>query len=267
MRKRIKNSGAILLVFIILRFDGIVKATALSVRNLIRGVLAPLILSLSLQHPSTPILLMKFAAMKNKRLSGKKQKTDPETFDPFNSRLSRDIRNSLSDAFKVSLKQRDAGCYLNRSQKWLKKDLAPACRNYVQDRIRRYDMAFQRIQGEQIDNARIQAVILWNYRLFFEVHDIVEDIWHKTQGDEHQAVKGFIKAAGVYVHLESGRVNSAQRLAIKSVRLLQEFEDGLGFISNLNVLIGALKICDPIPPVLKSSYEQERNKNGKQADQ
>ena len=211
---------------------------------------------------------MNFDAMQNKGPSHKEQKATPQAFDPFNDRLSRDIRNSLSDAFVESLKQKDAECYLNCSQKWLKKELAPAHRDYIQNRIQRYGLAFQGIQQKQIDDARVQAVILWNYGLFFEVHDILEDIWHKTQGDEHQAVKGLIKAAGVYVHLESDRLNSAERLAIKSVRLLQAYKDVLGFISNLNVLIGALKTCDPVPPVLKSSsHEQERNKYGKQADQ
>lgn len=189
--------------------------------------------------------------MKNKRRLDKKPKAVPETFDPFTDRLSRDIRNSLSDAFMVSLNQRDAGCYLNRSQKWLEKDLAPVYKDYVEDRTHRYDLAFQRFQQERIDNARIQAVMLWNYGLFFEVHDILEDIWHKTRGDERQALKGFIKAAGVYVHLECDRLNSAERLAAKSIRLLQEYEEELGFISNLNILIGALETCDPVPPTLK----------------
>ncbi len=211
---------------------------------------------------------MKFIAMKNKRLSDKKQKPAPEKFDPFNQRLSRDIRNSLTDAFMTSLKQKNAGCYLDLSQRWLNKDLASVYKDYIQDRVLRYGRAFQRIQQEQIDNARIQAVILWNDGLFFEVHDILEDIWHKKQGNERQAVKGLIKAAGVYVHLESDRLNSAERLALKSVRLLKEYEKELGFISNLNVLISALENCDPVPPTLKlSSPEQERNKYGIQSDQ
>jgi hypothetical protein len=206
--------------------------------------------------------------MQNKSLSDKKHKEAPKTFDPFNDRLSRDIRNSLSDAFMTSLKQKDAGCYLDRSQRWLKKELASLYQDYIQDRIQRYDAAFRWIQQEQIENARFQAVILWNYGLFFEVHDILEEIWHETQGDAHQAFRGLIKAAGVYVHLESGRSNPAQQLAIKSLRLLRQYKDALGFISNLNVLIGALKTCDPAPPTLKiSSHDLERNKYGKQTDQ
>ena len=191
--------------------------------------------------------------MQNKNLSDKKQKSAPAKFDPFNNRLSRDIRNSLTDAFMTSLKQKDAGCYLDQSQKWLKRELAPVYKDYLQDRVQRYGRVFQQIQQKQIDDARIQAVILWNDGLFFEVHDILEDIWHKKQGDERQAIQGLIKAAGVYVHLESDRLNSAERMALKSVRLLKDHEKELRFISNLNFLISALETCNPVPPTLKLS--------------
>ncbi len=191
--------------------------------------------------------------MQNKNLSDKKQKPAPAKFDPFNNRLSRDIRNSLTDAFMTSLKQKDAGCYLDQSQKWLNRELAPVYIDYLQDRVQRYDRVFQQIQQKQIDDARIQAVILWNDGLFFEVHDILEDIWHKKQGDERQAIQGLIRAAGVYVHLESDRLNSAERMALKSVRLLEQYEKELAFISNLKILISALETGDPVPPTLKLS--------------
>ena len=206
--------------------------------------------------------------MRKENLSDKKQKPAPEKFDPFNDRFSRDIRNSLTDAFMTSLKQKDAGCYLDQSQKLLKRESASVYKDYIQDRVQRYDLVFERIQQEHIDDARIQAVILWNNGLFFEVHDILEDIWHQKQGDERRAIQGFIKAAGVYVHLESDRLNSAERLALKSVRLLKEYEKVLGFISNLSVLISALENGDPVPPTLElSSPEQERNKHGIPSDQ
>ena len=198
--------------------------------------------------------------MQNKSLSDKKQKAASHSFNPFNDRLSRDIRNSLSDAFVASLKQREAEAYLEQSREWLAKGLASGYKEYIQDRMRRYDLAFQQIQIEKIDDARIQALILWNGGLFFEVHDILEDIWHRTQGETHQAIKGLIKAAGVYVHLEYNRSDSAERLAVKSVGLLRKYSGILGFISNLNVLIGALKNGDTLPPVLEySNIELEGN--------
>ena len=138
---------------------------------------ADIIFSPLLHYSITPVLQMIFNDMQNKRLSDKKHKEAPKTFDPFNDRLSRDIRNSLTDALMTSLKQKDAGGYLDQSQKWLQKELAPVYKDYIQDRVQRYDLVLQRIQQEHIDDARIQAVILWNNGLFFEVHDILEDIW------------------------------------------------------------------------------------------
>jgi len=172
-------------------------------------------------------------------------------FDPFNDRLSRDVRNSLSEAFVASLMQMEEGGYLEQSQEWLRQGLTRTYRQYIQDRIQRYDLAFQQIQKKQIDDARIQALILWNHGLFFEVHDILESIWHKTKGNEHRAIKGLIKAAGVYVHREYNRTSSAQRLAAKSANLLNTYAGILGFISNLNVLIEALNTSNPLPPVLE----------------
>jgi hypothetical protein len=189
--------------------------------------------------------------MQDKTLSDKSEKASPKTFDPFNDRLSRDVRNSLSEAFVTSLEQGKRNAYLELSQHWFDKGLADTYREYIQDRIRRYDLAFQQIQQEQINDARIQALILWNHGLFFEVHDILESIWHKTQGDEHQAIQGLIKAAGVYVHREYNRTGSAQRLAAKSVDLLRTYAGILGFVSNLGVLIEALKTNNPQPPVLE----------------
>ena len=189
--------------------------------------------------------------MQDKTISDTSESASPKTFDPFNDRLSRDVRNSLSEAFVVSLEQRTRNAYLELSRSWFEKGLPDACREYIHDRISRYDLAFQQILLKQINDARIRALILWNHGLFFEVHDILESIWHKTKGDEHRAIKGLIKAAGVYVHREYNRTGSAQRLAAKSVDLLNTYAGILGFITNLNVLIEALNTSDPLPPVLE----------------
>ena len=54
-----------------------------------------------------------------------KRKTAPKSFNPFTDRLSRNIRNSLSEAFVKSLKGMDQSDYRKISHKWLSKNLAP----------------------------------------------------------------------------------------------------------------------------------------------
>ena len=64
-------------------------------------------------------------AMQKEGISDTKRKTAPKRFNPFTDRVSRDIRNSLSEAFVKSLKAMDQSDYRKTSHKWLSKNLAP----------------------------------------------------------------------------------------------------------------------------------------------
>lgn len=76
----------------------------------------------------------------------------PKKFTPFTDRLSRDIRNSLSEAFVASLKKIDQSLYQNLSHKWLSKDLASIYNEYIQKRLQRYEDVFKNIQQNHIIN-------------------------------------------------------------------------------------------------------------------
>jgi hypothetical protein len=62
----------------------------------------------------------------------KKKKNTPDRFDPFTDRLSRDIRNNLTEAFVISLKQKDSRHYKNLSRQWLAKGLGLIYNEYIQ---------------------------------------------------------------------------------------------------------------------------------------
>jgi hypothetical protein len=70
-------------------------------------------------------------------------------FNPFNDRLSRDIRNSLSEAFVDSLAQMLPCGYQTAVEKWLTGKLAPGAgqRTYIQDRLHRYDRVMEKIKN------------------------------------------------------------------------------------------------------------------------
>ena len=124
---------------------------------------------------------------------------------------------------------------------------------YIQDRINRYDRTFNQIQENRVKEAKRQALIIWNHGLFFEVHEHLERIWQKTAGDEYQALKGLIQAAGVYIHLEYDHRAAAEKLAFKSSNRIRKYADSLTFIANLNLLLDKMKTLDPIPPLLNNS--------------
>ena len=80
----------------------------------------------------------------------------------------------------------------------------------------------------------------------------MEHIWQKTTGDEYQALKGLIKAAGVYIHMEYNRQEAVKSLSIKSLNLIRRYSYCLAFITNLNVLIKRLENSDPVSPTLEN---------------
>lgn len=174
----------------------------------------------------------------------------PEKFDPFTDRMARDIRNTLSEAFAAALASMDPTEYLNAVHKWRSAKPSARYTRYIDTRLERYDLVFTKIRKDRIDDPLKQAVVIWNQGLFFEVHDHLEAIWHSAGGDERQALKGLIKAAGVYVHLEQQHEQAAKSLAQKSYNLLRQYPHCLAFIANYQILLEKLKNCEPVPPRL-----------------
>ena len=166
--------------------------------------------------------------------------------------MSRDIRNTLSEAFVDALSQMAPTAYQAAAEKWLAGKPAPAYVNYIQDRLHRYDNALEQIKSTCLHDARMQSLVIWNHGLFFEFHDHLERIWQQTSGDEHEALKGLIKAAGAYIHMESNRQRAAERLSTKSVNLIRRYSHCLTFIANLDVLTESIKNLNPIPPKLRN---------------
>jgi len=191
--------------------------------------------------------------MKKKPASAPGRNARPSVFDPFNNRLARDIRNTLSQAFTEALMKFDKSEFQNAARKWLAGTIDGVYADYVKDRLERYRQAFEQIKANRINDPKIQAVVIWNHGLFFEVHDHLEHLWQQTAGDERLAFKGLIQAAGVYVHLELSRRQAAGRLAVKSADLIQKYADYLSFIGNLNLLTDKLHKLDSVPPLLESS--------------
>ena len=174
-----------------------------------------------------------------------------ERFDPFTDRMARDIRNSLWDAFVAALAAKAPEQYLNIAQKWREQNLSTRHSEYIADRLLRYDQVFDTIQAGGIQDPLQRALVIWNQRLFFEFHDHLEMIWKSATGDQRQALKGLIKAAGVYIHLEQHHRQPAKSLAMKSYQLLRQYVHCLEFIANYETLLDKLESGDPVPPRLK----------------
>ena len=180
-----------------------------------------------------------------------------QRYNPFTDRTARNIRNSLSESFAAALAEMDAGGYITVARKWRSQQPAVPYAHYIDKRLERYDFVINTVREYRIDDPLQQAVVIWNQSLFFEFHDHLETRWHAATGDQRQMLKGLIKAAGVYVHLEQHHEEAAKSLAMKSFDLLRQYAHCLSFIANPETLLDKLKHCDPVPPQLEIASIQD----------
>lgn len=190
--------------------------------------------------------------MKRSPVPPHKKRRAADKFDPFTDRLSRDIRNTLSEAFIDALSRMEPSVYRAEAKIWRAKNPSEIYLEYIQDRLRRYDQVFKQVKAERLDDPLLQCLVIWNQGLFFEFHDHLEGIWIQATGDERQALKGLIKAAGVYIHNECGHQQAVESLSVKSLNLIQQYSHCLRFITNLDLVAQKLKSLDPVAPKLEN---------------
>lgn len=66
--------------------------------------------------------------------------------------------------------------------------------------------------ARSVDGAVQRAAALWDRQLFFEVHEVLEEVWQRTTGFERQALQGLIQIAVAFHHLAHGNVRGARKL-------------------------------------------------------
>jgi len=69
--------------------------------------------------------------------------------------------------------------------------------------------------GAGVRRACRVAAALWNERLFFEVHEVLEAAWKSATGAERQALQGVIQIAVALHHLAHGNVRGGRSLLVE----------------------------------------------------
>lgn len=142
----------------------------------------------------------------------------PRQFDPFRDRLSRDIRNDLSESLLTCLRDGLSATARAVAERYLTGRLEPCHRDYIANRLERYDRFLALVQGES-DPLR-QGFILWELGLYFEVHEILEQAWLRAEGTEKELLQALIRAAGVQIKRECGFEAAAAKMAAKALPVL-----------------------------------------------
>src|ERR1700735_5911293 len=68
-------------------------------------------------------------------------------------------------------------------------------------------------QGQELDAHYLGYFDCFNRQLFYEAHDVLEDLWLKDRhGADGNFYKGLIQLAGAFVHLQKNRLRPAAAL-------------------------------------------------------
>ena len=170
-------------------------------------------------------------------------------FEPFLDRLSRDIRNDLSATMETVLRKRDIEAAQKVADQYLALELDQCYADYIYDRLARYRSVIEKVNSGP-DDLFWQSLVLWDQQLFFEMHEVLEKAWYNAKGSEKKVLQAMIRAAGVYIKLEHGYVEAAQKMAGRAVPVLKNHTHYLARYFDPKRLISALEKCNAEPPRL-----------------
>ena len=92
-------------------------------------------------------------------------------FNPFEDRLSRDIRNRLSSGLAEAIETENGESLLSLFNKYQKRKLPRYCSDYIEERSLLYTQALTAIETGEKDPIH-RGLILWDLELFFEMHEV-----------------------------------------------------------------------------------------------
>ena len=90
----------------------------------------------------------------------------------------------------------------------------------------------------QQDPRFIKALSLFNSADWYTAHDVLEEIWHETNGPERKTIQGLLQIAVAQLHLERGNGTGATLLFGEGLGRLRSLE-----VPDLGLDIEALCIC------------------------
>jgi uncharacterized protein len=81
------------------------------------------------------------------------------------------------------------------------------------NKSRRISEMIEPFRGQDLDAHYLAYCDCFNRQLFFEAHDVLEELWLSQRNGANAAFhKGLIQLAGAFVHLQKGRLRPAAAL-------------------------------------------------------
>ena len=173
------------------------------------------------------------------------------SFNPLNDRIARDIRNEMARIFVKHLDRQIDLIPVNKlAAQLLAKNPSRLYSNYIKDRQHRYLAATKIITDQNITDDFYRALVLWDNELFFEVHEILESLWIDSSGTAKLILQAMIRAAGYYIHLGTGNLTGAKKMAARAYDVLTKYQEEIPPFPGLTNLLKCLNQLKTIPPKL-----------------
>lgn len=174
-------------------------------------------------------------------------------FDPFESRLCRDVRNKAGDRFIRAVKRLEPGSLHETAHKLKTEPLPEHITAYLDQRNQKLAVVLNDIDKykDQVHLSLfdLSAVVMWNRSLFFEVHEWLEHKWINSDDDHKKGLQAVIMTAVVYEQLTYHRRKPAASLAQKALSGIRSFPAGIPAGFDKKILITHLSNLDLGPPV------------------
>jgi len=98
-----------------------------------------------------------------------------------------------------------------------------------------------RFAGRRWDARYLGFFDCFNRQLFYEAHDVLEDLWLRDRrGEDGDFFKGLIQLAGAFVHLQKDRVRPADALFQLADRNLRKYPV-LHHATNVGEVLGLIE--------------------------
>ena len=88
----------------------------------------------------------------------------------------------------------------------------------------------------------LEGLRLFNEHKFFECHDVLEELWAETTGDERRFYQGLIQVAVSLFHFGNGNLGGARKLYHSSQKYLSAYPARYMGL-DLESLLASLTVC------------------------
>ncbi len=183
------------------------------------------------------------------------------SFDPFENRLCRDIRNTIGHDFVKAIQENDRRHFKDVCHAYQSEKINAYHRAYIRHRINCLETVFDQMaeQGVTSSDHSLMSVILWNLELYFECHEWLEMKWSAAHGEDKKALQALVLSAVMYEQLEYGRKIPAKKVAAKAILLFKQYRDYIPEPFDVNLFLLKLTGLDPVAPKFTLMVNNKKN--------